>query len=275
MQRLEELADEEGIAAGLGEDCFRERTRRGRLLPRRVRDEPRDLIDRERRQAHGLHAHAQLPLLAQREHERMPGGRLLVAIRLHEEQRLRRGRREQHRDEVEAGGVGPLHVVEEQHERRVRVVGALLRAEELHEALEHEVEAVLRRDGVELRHGRLRPDDQLQRGQHVEQQPAVRRHGGLDRLTPVRERALVLGEELLHEILERGDEAAEGNVAPELVELAGREVSAPARDRLVDLLHERRLADAPPGPTRARTPRSPSRRARSSRAASARRRSRP
>ncbi len=117
-------------------------------------------------------------------------------------------------------------------------------AEHLHEVLEHEVEAVLRFERLELRHARLRADDELERGHDVDDQLAVRLHGIADRARHDSDRFLALREQLLHEILQRRDERAERHVLLQLVELAGDEVAALARDRLIDLLHERRLADA-------------------------------
>ena len=119
-----------------------------------------------------------------------------------------------------------------------------LLAEHLHEVLEREIEAVLRLERLELRHARLRADDELERRHDVDDQLAVRVDGRVDRLAPRRDLLLALGQQLLHEILQRGDERAERHVLLQQIELARDEVAALPRDRLVDLLHERRLADA-------------------------------
>ena len=50
--------------------------------------------------------------------------------------------------------------------------------------------------------------------------------------------------QLLHEILQGGDERAERHVLLQQIELARDEIAALPRDRLIDFLHERRLADA-------------------------------
>ena len=57
----------------------------------------------------------------EREHERVSRRHLVVAIGHHDQQRLRRRRRHDQVDEVQAGRVRPLHVVEKQHERMRRL----------------------------------------------------------------------------------------------------------------------------------------------------------
>jgi hypothetical protein len=74
---------------------------------------------------------------------------------------------------------------------------------------EHEVEAVLRLERLELGHARLRPDDELERWHHVDDELAVRLHGAQDLVAPARDRFLALREPLLHEVLQRRDERAE------------------------------------------------------------------
>ncbi len=68
-------------------------------------------------------------------------------------------------------------------------------------------------------------------------------NGSVDRLAPRRDLLLAFRQQLLDEILKRGDERAERDVLLQEIELAGDEVAALPRDRLVDFLHERRLAD--------------------------------
>ena len=137
VQRLQELPHEERVAARLLLNDLRERHRRRGVLVQSVGDELRHLGNAERRELDRLHRHALFSLLLDGQHERMVGRHLGVAIREHEQQRLRRASRHDSRDEVQARRVGPLHVVEKQHERM------RLLAEQLHEVLERQMKAVL------------------------------------------------------------------------------------------------------------------------------------
>src|SRR6185503_6793918 len=105
------------------------------------------------------------------------------------------------------------------------------------------MESVLSLERFELRNARLRADDELERRDDVDDELAVRVNRGVDCLAPHRDLVLAFRQQLLNEVLERRDERAEWNVLLQQVELARDEVAALARDGLVDLLHERRLAD--------------------------------
>ena len=238
VQRLEELTHEERIAARFLANDLRQRLGRGRVLAQRIGDEAGDLADAERPQVDRVRGYAVLLLLAEREHEGMRGRHLVVAIGHHDQQRLGRRRCRDQIDEVQAGRVRPLHVVEKQHERMRPL------AEDLHETLEDEVETVLRFQRLELGHARLRTDDELECRHHVDDELRVRVNGSADGVAPHGNRFLALREQLLHEILQGRDERAERHVLLQLIELAGDEVAALAGDRLIDLLDERGLADA-------------------------------
>ena len=99
-------------------------------------------------------------------------------------------------------------------------------AEHLNEVLEHEVEAILRLERLELGNSHLLADDQLERGHDVDDQLSVRMHGVANRAPPRGDRLLAFGEQLLDEILERGDERAERHVLLKLIELARDEIAA-------------------------------------------------
>ncbi len=123
----------------------------GDVLVQRVGDELGDVGRAQRAQIDRVDLHALPRLLLRREHQRVIRRYLVVAISRHEQQRLGRARGDDQRHEIQARGIRPLHVVEEQHERVRRL------AEHLHEVLEHEVEAVLRLERLELGDARLRP----------------------------------------------------------------------------------------------------------------------
>jgi hypothetical protein len=61
---------------------------------------------------------------------------------------------------------------------------------------------------------------------------------------PRRQAILGFGQELLKQTAEGLNEAAEGHVARNLIELAAGEVASRADDRSVQLLNQRRLAHA-------------------------------
>ena len=144
---------------------------------------------------------------------------------------------EQVLDELQAGGIGPLQVVEEQRQRMIRA------GEHRQELLEHQAEAVLRLDRRQRRHRRLRADDERDLRQHVDDQLAVDADGGLDLLPPAGDALLALGQQLLHQVAQRLREGGVRNVALVLVELAGNEVAAPCDDRLLQFTDQRGLAD--------------------------------
>ena len=81
-----------------------------------------------------------------------------------------------------------------------------LLAEHLHEVLERQIETILGLERLELRHARLGPDDEPERRHDVDDQLAVRVDGRVDRFAPSRDLLLALRQQLLHEILQRGDE---------------------------------------------------------------------
>jgi hypothetical protein len=87
-----------------------------------------------------------------------------------------------------------------------------LLAEYLHEVLERRVKAILRLEGFELRNARLRTDDQPQRRNHVDDELGIGMDGCVNRFAPRGNLVFALGEQLLHKVLQRGDERAERNV---------------------------------------------------------------
>ncbi len=95
-------------------------------------------------------ARALPPHLAQRRHERVRGGHLVVAIRTDDEEVPRVEVRHQILQEREARRVGPLEIVEEEHE------GVLLPGEHPDEVPEDDAEPVLRLDRRQLGGRRLR-----------------------------------------------------------------------------------------------------------------------
>src|SRR6185436_11071914 len=82
------------------------------------------------------------------------------------------------RDEVERRGVEPLQIVEEQHER------VFWSSEYAEEALEDRLESVLGLRCRKVRHRWLRPDDELERGNEVDDELTVRLESRVQRVAP-------------------------------------------------------------------------------------------
>ncbi len=122
-------------------------------------------------------------------------------------------------DQRQAGGIDPLHVVQEQDQRM------FLAAERGHELSEHHAEAVLCLARWQRRYGRLRADNQLDLGQHIDNQLAIDPNRGQDLLPPVGDARLAFGQQLLHQCAKRLREGGIGNIALVLIELAGNEIA--------------------------------------------------
>src|SRR4051794_17236732 len=114
----------------------------------------------------------------QRARPRMGGAHLVVAVGGNEQQETRVRLGEQMFDELQAGRIGPLHVVEEQCERM------FLAAEHRQEALKHQAEPVFRLDWRQRRYRRLWADDERDLRQDLDDQLTVDADGGLNLLTP-------------------------------------------------------------------------------------------
>lgn len=162
----------------------------------------------------------------------MRGVDLVVAIGADEEHvaALRIGR--QAHDEIDRGEVGPLEIVEEEHER----VAAL--RERRDQALDGGLEAVAGLRGRDLLERWLRPDELLELGDHGDEGAAAL----------ARERArLELGaaeEARADELAQRLDETVVGRGSVELIELARDEDRACRDHGLLHRRDERGLADA-------------------------------
>ena len=90
----------------------------------------------------------------------------------------------------------------------------------------------------------LRADDQLELGQDVDDQPAVRPQRVEDAAPPRRDLIGALGEDVEHELTERADDREVGDVALAPLELRRQEEPLPSDDRPAQLVHHRGLSDA-------------------------------
>src|SRR5262249_6908327 len=91
---------------------------------------------------------------------------------------------------------------------------------------------------------RLLSDDELELGDKIEEQRSVRGEGLTKLLPPLAKLGLGLAQKLPEKALERLGQRGVGNVAPELLELARGEQAARWDQHLVQLVHDRGLADA-------------------------------
>ncbi len=237
MQRAQEVADEERVACGLGDHELGQLGAVVRAALQAIGEQLADVVGAERPERDAPDVELLGGELVEHHGQGMRGVDLAVAIGADQEQVVdtRVGHHELH--QAEAGGVRPLQVVEE-HDQRV-----LDAAQHLQEALEHEVEAMLGLDRREVGHGRLRADEERERGPHIDEHLGVRAERVAQRLSPLHEPLLGLGEELTDERAEGADQGRVRHVVV-LIELALDEVAVPLRDRRGQLLDQRRLADA-------------------------------
>jgi hypothetical protein len=120
----------------------------------------------------------------------------------------------------------------------------LLPGEHPDEVPEHHAEPVLRLGRRQLGDLRLAAEDELDRGDHLHDELRVDPEGVEQPLLPVLDPVLGLGEDLEHELAEGLDEGGVGDVALVGIELPRGEGAPHPDDRLLELVDERRLADA-------------------------------
>jgi hypothetical protein len=135
-------------------------------------------------------------------------------------------------------GVGPLKVVEKKGD------DVVFRTERTQQLSHGAVESVRRFGRSQLGHRALRTDDQLEIRQNVEDHLRIRIERRVQTPAPFGQTCRALGQKLPDQIADPGYEARIRNVALQLVELPRDEIPTGARDRLVDLVDQRRLADA-------------------------------
>ena len=163
---------------------------------------------------------------------------LVVAIGADEQHVALVARGHEQLDHPQGGHIGPLQVVEEQHQR------AASGREDVDETGKHTVQAEL---GLRRRHRGRRlggADDERQLGNQVDHHDQSAPQGGSQLRRPLPHRGLGLAKKLAHQFLERLNQRRIGHVAPELVGFASQEAAAPGDDRFLHLVNYRRLADA-------------------------------
>src|SRR3954451_9860356 len=141
-------------------------------------------------------------------------------------------------DEVEAGGIQPLQIIEEQCERM------LPPGEYAKKTPEHRLKSVLRFSGRQLGDGRLFPDDEPQFGNEVDDVLSVRTERLCQGAPPLRHFRFTLDQDLADQGLEGLRERRIWNVALVLVELPCRKKTALRHKHFMQLVDNRGLADA-------------------------------
>ena len=157
---------------------------------------------------------------------------LVVAVGADDQQPAEVGIGEERAQQREGRRIGPLEVIEEDHQ------GMSRGSEHRQELLKQQGEPVLRLRGPEDRHGGLLPDDVLDGRDDVDDDLRVDPERLEQRVLPSPHRLLALGQQLPHELLECLRQPAIGGVARQLVELPGDEVSAPVSERLMELVDQ-------------------------------------
>ena len=120
----------------------------------------------------------------------------------------------------------------------------LLAREHAEEAPEDHLKAILGVLWGQVRDRRLLPNHELQLGNKVDDELAVRAQRLDQGVPPPAELGLALAEKRPHEAAERLGQGGVGDVALVLVELARGEQPARRDERLVEFVHHRRFADA-------------------------------
>ncbi len=238
VQGAQELVDEEGVALGLGDEQVGELGAVVGAALEGVGEELAHVRDGERGEGDALDGDLVGAELVEGHAQGMRGIDLAVAIGADDEQVAHIGVGEHELDQAEAGDVGPLEVVEEDDQ------GVLGGAEDLEEALEGAIEAILGLGGAEPGDRWLGSDEEGELGDDLDQHLAARAEGRLHRLLPGGELLLGPGQELADQLSEGMGQGRVGDVAAVLIVLALDEARVCGRDRSVQLIDQRGLADA-------------------------------
>ena len=171
----------------------------------------------QRAQAHALQRDAGAVERGQRARQPRRRVELVVAVGAHQHQAAAVAAGQQRLEQRQRGRVGPLQVVEEQHQRVLRP------RDRGDEVLQHALEAVLRLDAAQRRRrGGCGPTMNSISGITSASTPPLTPSACCQRVAPVREPLLAFGEQLAHQRAEGLDQRTEGHAARHLVELARR-----------------------------------------------------
>ena len=238
VQSHEELDREERITAGLLVHQLRQGPRALRLAMQSIGDKPPDIVEPERGQHDLLNPCPGVADRLESPHERVRRADLVVPVGPDQQQMPYLRMRHQVLEEVERRRIQPLQIVEEQRER------VLLAREHPEEAPENHLKAVFGVLRRQVHDRRLRSNNELQLGDKIDDQLAVRAQSLAQGVAPPAKLRLVLAEKGPDETAEGLGQGGVRDVALVLVELARREQAAWRDERLLEFVHHRRLADA-------------------------------
>ena len=203
-----------------------------------VGNDPVHIPKPERLQDDLLHPPARLADRRQPPHQGMRGHDLVIPIGADKKQVMQIPLCQQVLEEIERGCIEPLQVVEEQRQRMLRP------GEDPDETPQHQVKSALRVSWRQLRRRRLRANEEFEVGEQRQHERAVRAKRRAKRGAPGRQLGLVLSQKRPDQVHEGLRQAGVGDVTLVLVELAGCEQAARRRQRGVQLMHHRGLADS-------------------------------
>src|SRR5262249_61870597 len=139
-------------------------------------------------------------------------------------------------EQIECRSIEPLQIVQEQGER---MLGP---SEDPQKPSEHELEAALRVLWRQFREHGLVADNDLQVGDEIHHELAVRSERLMERMSPATQVVVALGQERTEQALKGLREGGVRDVAFVLVELARRKQATRRNEYLVQLVHYGRLA---------------------------------
>ena len=167
-QRGNELNGEKWIAGRLRVHQLRERRGALRCAAQRIRNQLRQVVTEERRKGDLLHRRSRLTDRVEFAHERMGSTDFVVPVGTdqHQVPHIRLG--QQVFDEIQAGRVEPLQIVEKERQRMLRP------GENAKEAPEHELKPPSRVLWRQLGDRRRLSDDELHFGNQINNKSRVR-----------------------------------------------------------------------------------------------------
>src|SRR6202030_3333600 len=237
-ERRNELNREEWIAACLLVYQLRERRNALRFVAKSIRKQLPEMLAGERRQRDLLDLGAGIPDGLELSGQRMRGIDLVVPIGANHQQVLHVRLGQQVLDQVKGRRVEPLQIVEKE---RQRMFGP---GEDADKSPKHQLEAPLRVLWRKIRGCWLFSDDELQFGNELDHELAVRAQRLAQGVVPARQLGVALAEKRSHQALKGLRQSRIRDVALVLVELARGEKTARRHQHLVQLIDDGGLADA-------------------------------
>ncbi len=203
-----------------------------------IGDEPTHSAEPERRQHDLLHRRSRFPNGFELAPERMRGIDLVVPIGADQQQVPHVRLRQPILEQIEGASIEPLQIVQEQRQRMLRP------GKDAEEPPEDQLEPTLRLLRRQFWDRRLFSNNELQVGNEVDHELAVRAESLQQGVAPRHQLGVALGEKPTDQASKCLCECRIWDVTLELVELAGREQTARGHQHLMQLMDDGRLADA-------------------------------